>query len=388
MSPIKALYRLPKEWVSKSWSKTRIFVRHVFAFAKKWFLWPAAVIVILTCVWGLSEYWNNLPIIWDWLRTAGDGVVESNGATIRNIGLVIAGVIALPLAIWRSMVAQEQVKVAQQSLLNERYQQGAEMLGSDVLSVRLGGIYALRRLAEEHPEQYHIQAMRLLCAFVRNPTKDEMEQPGEDPQPRDDVQIALDAICACHEVNTARDSVNQFWLDFRDGDLRGARLRSVNLSVKLSLIGQTFAELINSHQSGADFNGAQLHSAELDFAVLSGANFQNANLTGTHLDGADLSKVRFWDAQLCRAWLFGANLSNARLEKANLSGARLWNANLSGSIFADPDRDFSEWVARGLTQAQLDEAVADPDNPPKLDSVLDAETGEQLVWRGGVPRDD
>ena len=44
------------------------------------------------------------------------------------------------------------------------------MLGSEVLSVRLGGIYALQRLAEEWPDQYHIQIMRLFCAFVRLPT--------------------------------------------------------------------------------------------------------------------------------------------------------------------------------------------------------------------------
>ena len=46
------------------------------------------------------------------------------------------------------------------------------MLGSGVLSVRLGGIYALERLAKEHPEEYHIQIMELLCSFVRHPTRD------------------------------------------------------------------------------------------------------------------------------------------------------------------------------------------------------------------------
>ena len=40
------------------------------------------------------------------------------------------------------------------------------------LAVRLGGIYALQSLAEEHSEQYHAQIMRLFCAFVRHPTKD------------------------------------------------------------------------------------------------------------------------------------------------------------------------------------------------------------------------
>ena len=52
-------------------------------------------------------------------------------------------------------------------MLNERYQQGAEMLGSDVLAVRLGGIYALQRLAGEHPQQSHIQIMQAFCAFIR-----------------------------------------------------------------------------------------------------------------------------------------------------------------------------------------------------------------------------
>ena len=85
--------------------------------------------------------------------------------------------IGLPLAIWRSTVAERQSatsqlqsETAQRGLLNERYQKGAEMLGSAVLAVRLGGIYALDRLAREHPEAYHLQIMNLLCAFVRNPT--------------------------------------------------------------------------------------------------------------------------------------------------------------------------------------------------------------------------
>ncbi len=38
--------------------------------------------------------------------------------------------------------------------------------------------------------------------------------------------------------------------------------------------------------------------------------------------------------------------------------------------------------AKGLTQAQLDEARSDPDNPPNLEGVFDAETSERLVWQG------
>ena len=73
---------------------------------------------------------------------------------------MIAGIIGFPIAIWRSIVAsrqaaatQKQSETAQHSLLNERYQKGAEMLGSDLLSVRMGGIYALQRLADDHPRR-------------------------------------------------------------------------------------------------------------------------------------------------------------------------------------------------------------------------------------------
>ena len=94
-------------------------------------------------IWGLlvvlaaAGLWLKAP---DWLTQN-----ESGSATIRNLVLGIATLIALPLGIWRSMVAERQADATQRqsqtasvSLLNERYQKGAEMLGSDVLSVRLG----------------------------------------------------------------------------------------------------------------------------------------------------------------------------------------------------------------------------------------------------------
>ena len=84
-------------------------------------------------------------IYWDGLSNW-----ESESATIRNLAFVVFALIGLALAIWRGAVADRQADTAQYSLLNERYQKGAEMLGSELLSVRLGGIYALKALAKEH----------------------------------------------------------------------------------------------------------------------------------------------------------------------------------------------------------------------------------------------
>ena len=102
--------------------------------------------------------------------------MESRSTTARNVGILFFGLIAIGVAIWRSIVADRQAKAAlyqveisRRSLLNERYQRGAEMLGSKVLSVRLGGIYALQRLAQEDPEQYRDQIVGLLDIFVKDP---------------------------------------------------------------------------------------------------------------------------------------------------------------------------------------------------------------------------
>ena len=141
---------------------------------------------------------------WDWLRLGGSGSVESHGATLRNIGLLIAGVIALPLALWRSWLAERQTRISEQGLLRDRYQRGAEMLGNELLSARLGGIYALQKLAGDYPDEYHIQVVELFCAFVRHPAQagqtidrhdfDLEEIFGQSPPLREDVQAVMNAI--------------------------------------------------------------------------------------------------------------------------------------------------------------------------------------------------
>ena len=64
----------------------------------------------------------------------------------------------------------------------------------------------------------------------------------------------------------------------------------------------------------------------------------------------------------------------------DFSGAFFPSANLSGAKFSF---DNGENPARGLTQSQLDSARADPNNPPVLEGVVDAETGKPLVWNWG-----
>ena len=393
------------------------------------FWWIIGMVGVLIISGGLSwRYWGDLH-----------GAQDSLSTTIRNLGLVVGGIEAILLAAWRSIVAQRQAATAQrqadtaqQGLLNERYQRGAEMLGSEVLSVRLGGIYALDRLAAAHPEQYHVQVMELFCAFARNPAGRgeegtvteayaEDEQWPSEPIVREDVQAVLTAISYRSRARLQCEvETDNFRLDLRGAYLREADLHGANLSgAILSRADLTLAEMSGAMLDSSDLRRANLDSARLSQANLLSANMVNANLTGADLTRANLTKANLYranviEADLSRATLHHANLTRATLttvdfSRANLTEATFWRTNLRYADFSGADlarsslqeadlsgatieravntdrtvpRTQQDGFVR-LTQAQLDDAVADADEPPSIASGnVDIETGKPLVWHG------
>lgn len=102
-----------------------------------------------------------------------------NSETIRNLALGWGALLAIGLALWRSMVAhmqaeaaqkqaevaQKQAEIAQGGLLADRYQRAVEMLGHDLDSLRIGGIHALVDIAREHPDEYQRRVVILLQVY-------------------------------------------------------------------------------------------------------------------------------------------------------------------------------------------------------------------------------
>ena len=329
---------------------------------------PLAAAICMVIVGGVA-----LSIAsWDWLSAGesnGTRTGESGSTTIRNLGLVAGGIAALAIAVWRSLLAQQEAITARRGLLNARYQEGAAMLGSEVLAVRLAGIYALQHLADEYPAEYHIEVMRLLCAFVRHPVEDRgvgraPTWDEDEVKLRADGQSAMDAISECHRHQPHIEMEADYKLDLRGADLKGLWLRAPNLSgVQLN---------------HANLSGASLYEANLAEVILHGAVLFSANLDGADLHRADLVEADLRGAKLYRAILHQANLTKSILCGAELYGAEFSDAALTGADFSDDGRN----PAEGLTQAQLDEARADPLGPPLLDGAQDADTGVPLVWQG------
>lgn len=350
---------------------------------------------------------------WEWIVTE-TACRESGSTTLRNLGFVAGGFIAIWVAIWRSVVASRQAETAQRGLLNERYQKGAEMLDSAVLSVRLGGIYALAGLAEDHPDQYHIPIFQLFCAFVRRPPEEgkraETEQVTKEKKNiqhelRPDVQAVMTAISGRSEEGLVYEKATKgflletlsskegvtvrrkghFWLD-----LSGANLRGVDL---------VEAQLSRANFRQADLSNSILLEANLSHTILWGANLSHANLWKANLSGADISQnanlshAVLTNANLSDASLFLANLSGAGLQGANLAGVSLSRANLTGANLRGADLTRVHLAAANLTGANLSEVTglrqyqlkpiySDANNPPNLKNAFDAKTGKPLVWPG------
>lgn len=325
--------------------------------------------LVALCV-GLCGSWDWVTRFWCWLTKD-----ESGSTTVRNVGLVIGAVVALGLTLRRVNVANRQAEIAAYSLLQDRYQKGAEMLGGALLPVRLGGIYALQELAAEDPERFLRPIVRQYCAFVRHPpessdgeTSGKGQAPGVGSETlREDVGAVTSAIIAFADKPKTREVLRGLSLD-----LRGAEL------------------------GGADLSGGELCRADLSGANLSGAWLEETNLSGALLHGANLSGAKLYETDLSGAGMRGANLSGAELYRTDLSGARLYEADLSGAELTKPNLS-GAWLGgvpgpsgqvggavapvQGLTQDQLDKACADPLDPPRLTGAVGQDYAP-LEWRG------
>ena len=234
--------------------------------------------------------------------------------------------------------------------------------------------------------------MRLFCAFVRLPTRDQSLVSGQaviEPDTplgiRQDVEAVMQMMGSRAKSRITLERIADFKLDLRGADLPTAQFLDADLSNAL---------FYNSNLSGANFANTDLTDCFLIYSDLSRAQFYNVNFTRTGLRSADLSGALLEGANLSGTSFLRTDLSGARLAMAEMSGAQFLDADLTSADIAGANLSGVEFsigglqTAKGLTQAQLDDARADPNNPPELTGVLDAGSGEPLVWRGKLLNDE
>ncbi|HCU93989.1 MAG TPA: pentapeptide repeat-containing protein [Actinobacteria bacterium] len=238
----------------------------------------------------------------------------------------------------------KQLAITETGQITDRYNAAVTNLGSSSIFVRLGGIYALRRLMHDSPpDQPTIVAV--LCAFVRDqgPSAGKPEKPPAPHLPTD-VQAALTVVGTRKPAQDGSTTL----IDLNHALLVDAQLGSLSLA--------------NANFSGADLGGANLSFTRLAGANLTGANLAGAKLTGTHLADANLSSGKLTMASLTDTDLTGADLSRANLAGAvlvgaNLNGASFSGADLSGAVLVSANIPGLSFATATLTGADLSGAT-------------------------------
>ena len=206
---------------------------------------------------------------------------------------IITGLLVLVGLYWTSrrvLAAEENVRVAEEGQITERFTRAIEQLGHEEMAIRLGGIYALERIAKDS-EKDHGPIMEVLTAYVRekaNKLKLDVLRVAE--RPPTDIQATLTVISRRKTTDIKR--LDDFF-DLTNTHLAGVALYEADLS-------------------GANLSGARLTGVNLSGATLYGVNLSGALLIGVNLHGADLH-----GADLHEASLIGAkNLTEEQVRKA------------------------------------------------------------------------
>jgi uncharacterized protein YjbI with pentapeptide repeats len=316
---------------------------------------------------------------------------------------------------WRRIeISQQELEATRDQQVTERFTRAIDQLGATddkgekKLEIRLGGIYALERIAgdslamENSPGRDYSTVMEVLTAYVRentpqahgpsNGSSDEAstsnevtaeadegaQQPaplgplrptaGPTAGPTADIQAILDVLIRTQarvpEEYRAR-------LDLREANLRGAYIGEASL-LNANLQGANLqgVDLLNVNLQGANLRDASLQGAYLLGAVLLRANLEGANLQGANLQGADLRGADLRDANLKGAYLKGArpqravllraNLRGANLQEASLIKANLISANLKGANLRDANLSEANLRDAKVTDEQLANRLALP----------------------------
>ena len=228
-----------------------------------WLRWAAPLLehpwaIRITMAWiavavlaAAISWWLLVPVT-DWLAhhdvgSASGSLLQTARDAARGRLLTLGAGLFAAGVLW---FTARTFALSRQGQVTDRYTKAIEQLGSDKPHVRIGGIYALERIARDSKRD-HPRVMEMLAAFVRVQSREQSPLPklvGADPleSTQPDVQAALTVIGRR--------------LPFRD--IQGRPI-----------------DLTHAVLAGANLAGADLADAILTGAILTGADLTGANLT-------------------------------------------------------------------------------------------------------------
>jgi Pentapeptide repeats (8 copies) len=208
---------------------------------------------------------------------------------------------------WQERQGNQQLELALSSQMTDRFTKAIDQLGSPVKAVRIGGIFALERMARDSlrdaSAMYTLQSIAYtLATFVR------------EAQP----------------VAGIRDRSYIPMLKIRAPDVQAAMTVLCRSPLCDSRANADSADLLNSNRTDLrlDLSRVDLRRASLSGAHLEGVNLWGSRLEGANLRGACLRCAGLSDAYFGRLnpedkdYKYGADLTNADLTSAYLDNVK------------------------------------------------------------------
>jgi Pentapeptide repeats (9 copies) len=224
---------------------------------------------------------------------------------VRTTGVQLLGGVLLAAG---AIFSLRTLRLNREGQITERYSRAVDQLGGAKLQVRLGGIYALERIARESSRD-HGPIFEVLCAFARTRKR----QLGEGEGALPDVQAVLEVISRRKSVHDPGPDL----LTLDDGDLRACSIES--------------AQCRRASLQGVDLRACVIADSDFRYSLFIDADLRNAFLD------ADFRYAVFSGANLADAMIF----EGARFDDALYTAETVWpdsfDARAAGMKLIDPE---------------------------------------------------
>lgn len=310
---------------------------------------------------------------------------DTSGASIRNIGLVLAALIGAPFLVWRTILAAQQTKLQDENLITDRINAAVASLGAEKqvsellhnedgtprqdkngnpatftltkpnLEVRIGAILALERLSVQNctkDPDLHVQIMEIICAYIRENAPASTAIPG--PVFRDEPTAIIEEDRLAEDGSEKplyalwgilREQNRTISNDWKGSD--GLKPIRTDIMTALEVISrrnptQRAAEALARRKGDSYLFGDTLPPLDKGDEVKTyddKATAYRTMLAAYPGYRPDLRRTNLQGAELVRFDLSGCNLTGSRLEGANLLGARLTGAVLRSADLSAANLD-------------------------------------------------
>lgn len=267
--------------------------------------------------------------------------------------VILGGLASLPILIltwyWRTIHKEADIRNAEESLINDRFCRAVQLLGDKNESVRIGGLFALERLAIDSPRDL-LAILEILAAYIRGFAKrpsvqeeeieDEhefmQEQMGYNPReyehkPTNDVLAALKIL--------GRRYIQKD-IDAHRPDLRETRLAYIDISNTKGFSNALFAKADLNHVFAIDatlentvFDNTNIYKGVFTRTNMKGATLWGAVLSNARLDAVDLSGAVLVSTRMKEAMVARCTINGAQASEADFTMARVYDCNVADSIF-------------------------------------------------------